>query len=503
MQPTDENKQMKQRVARTLKWNVIDKFSTQILYGVTGVILARVLSEADFGLVGAILVFQAFATMFIDGGFSYALIQRKEPTDRDYSTIMWFNVGMATLIYAILFVCAPLIAEWFENDHRLIPLARVMFLSFIINAFSAVQQSRLLKRMESREVAIANSLGLIGGAVVGIAMALGGYGPWALVWQTITLSVVKTLMLWFLSAWRPAFYFSWPILKSFTRVGGGMFFSSFLNVLFQNIYSFFIGNRVGLVTLGYYTQADKWSKMGIASLAQVLTSSFLPALSSYQDDPKRFAAASSKMNRFTSYILFPAIALLMVLAAPIFHAFFGEKWDPAIFLFQLLLFRGIFTVLGMLYNNYVISLGRARLVLVAEIVRDGTALVAIFITLPYIAIVRPGDITWGVSIFLWGQVAASILAWIYMLVVASRVSWHRPIHFIIDSLPYAALSVLAAAVAWVAAGFIDNPWLQVCVGGIMGLAVYMGIAAIFGSVVQRDVVSYFLGHFQRKQKNCS
>lgn len=503
MQPTDDNQQMKQRVARTLKWNVIDKFSTQILYGVTGVILARVLSEGDFGLVGAILVFQAFATMFIDGGFSYALIQRKEPTDRDYSTIMWFNVGMATLIYAVLFFCAPLIAECFENDQRLIPLSRVMFLSFIINAFSAVQQSRLLKRMESREVAIANSLGLFVAAVVGIAMALGGFGPWALVWQTITLAVVKTLMLWFLSSWRPALYFSWKILKSFTRVGSGMFFSSFLNVLFQNIYSFFIGHRVGLVSLGYYTQADKWSKMGIASLAQVLTSSFLPALSSYQDDPKRFAAASSKMNRFTSYLLFPAIALLMVLAAPIFHALFGEKWDPAIFLFQLLLFRGIFTVLGMLYNNYVISLGRARLVLVAEFVRDGTALAAIFITLPYIAIVRPDDVTWGVAVFLWGQVAASILAWIYMLIVAARISWHRPVHFIIDSLPYAALSVLAAAVAWVALGFVANPWLQIAVGGILGLGVYMGVAAIFGSVVQRDVIEYFIGHFRRKSQKKS
>lgn len=497
-----EKTEMKMRVARTLKWNVIDKFSTQLLYGVTGVILARVLSEADFGLVGAILVFQAFATMFIDGGFSYALIQRKEPTDQDYSTIMWFNVAMSVVIYIVLYLCSPLIAECFQNDQRLIPLGRVMFLSFIINAFSAVQQSRLLKRMEAKQVAVSNSMALFVAAVVGILLALTGYGPWAMVWQTITLAIVKTGMLWMLSAWRPQLYFSWSVLKGFTRVGSGMFASSFLNVLFQNIYSFFIGHRVGLVSLGYYSQADKWSKMGIASLAQVLTSSFLPALSTYQDDPERFAATTSKMNRFTSYLVFPAIAMLMVMATPIFHALFGEKWDPAIFLFQLLLFRGIFTVLGMLYNNYVISLGKARLVLVAEFVRDGTALAAIFITLPYIAIVRPDDVTWGVAVFLWGQVAASILAWVFMLIVASRISWHKPFDFLIDSAPYALLSVVAAIAMWFVGQFFTNPWIQLGVEGLIGLTVYMGLSAISGSVVQKDVISYFIGNFRRKtEKN--
>ncbi|MCM1292892.1 MAG: lipopolysaccharide biosynthesis protein [Bacteroides sp.] len=487
---------MKMRVARTLKWNVIDKFSTQLLYGVTGVVLARELSQADFGLVGAILVFQAFATMFVDGGFSYALIQRKEPADRDYSTVMWFNIAMSVVLYAILFLCAPLIADCFEGDQRLIPLSRVMFFSFVINACSSVQQSRLLKRMEAKSVAVSNSLGLFVAAVVGVALAVNGFGPWALVWQTITLAVVKSMLLWGLSGWRPQFYFSWHVLRSFARVGGGMFCSSFLNVLFQNIYSFFIGNRVGLVSLGYYTQADKWSKMGIASLSQVLSSSFLPALSSYQDNPERFAATTSKMNRFTSYLTFPAMVMLMVMARPIFHALFGEKWDPAIFLFQLLLFRGIFTTLGMLYNNYVIAVGKSRLVLVAEFVRDGTALAAIFITLPFIAMTFPDDPTYGVAIFIWGQVAAAILAWVYMLVVAAKISWHKPWDFLVDSVPYATLSIVAAAAMILVGTLVDNPWIEIALQLTVGTAVYMGIAAALGSVVQKDVVAYFM-----KRKN--
>lgn len=126
--------------------------------------------------------------------------------------------------------------------------------------------------------------------------------------------------------------FSWRSLRSFFKVGSGVMFSSFLNVLFQNIYSFFIGNRVGLAGLGYYTQSDKWSKMGIASFSQVLVASFLPVLSQVQDDPERYARSVAKINRFTAYLLFPAVGLLVVMSAPLFHCLFGTKWDPSIVL---------------------------------------------------------------------------------------------------------------------------------------------------------------------------
>ena len=230
----------------------------------------------------------------VDSGFSYALIQRKRPTRLDYSTVLWFNMAVATALYAILFLAAPLIADCFKGDQRLVPLSRVMFLSFILNASAIVQTNRLMKCMDVRMVAASNSIGLLAGAVVGIWLAFAGYGAWAIVWQTLTLNGVKSLVLWLTSRWRPLWRFSWASLRSFFKVGSGMMASSFLNVLFQNIYSFFIGNRAGLAPLGYYTQADKWSKMGITSISQVLTSSFLPALAEVQDDPGHRSAAFSR-----------------------------------------------------------------------------------------------------------------------------------------------------------------------------------------------------------------
>ena len=149
--------------------------------------------------------------------------------------------------------------------------------------------------------------------------------------------------------------------------------------------SFVIGHKVSLVTLGYYTQADKWSKMGVTSLSQVFTSSFVPLLSGVQDDSERYARMCGKTHRLAAYLLFPAMGLLAVMATPIFHTLFGTKWDPSIVLFQLLLMRGIFMVLSSLYGNFMLSLAKSKLLVLTETVKDVTSVVAVIVTLPYIA----------------------------------------------------------------------------------------------------------------------
>lgn len=491
---------LKLRTARTLKWNVIDKVSSQVLYAVTGIVLARVLTPEDFGLVGAVLVFQAFASLFVDSGFSAALIQRKSPTETDYTTVFWFNMAMATLLYALLWPCAPLIADLFQGDMRIVPLARVMFLTFILNASAIVQTNRLMKRMDVRMVAVSNVIGLIVSGCVGISLALADFGAWAIVWQSITLAAVKSAVLWITGHWWPALEFSWTSLKSFFRVGSGIMVSSFLNVVFQNIYSFFVGNRVGLAYLGYYSQADKWSKMGISSFSQVLTASFLPVLSQFQDDRERFTGAMGKMNRFTAYLLFPSFGLLMLMTEPLFHFLFGSKWDASIVLFQLLMIRGIFTVLTSLYNNYLLSLGRAALLVYTEVLRDGLALAAIVVTLPYIALSYPTDITYGIRIMLYGQVLASVVTWVATLVIASRTGGRSIRHSMLDLLPYLIEASGAVVVAWFAGRVVVAPLAVMSVELLAGSAVYLGINFVLRSTIQAEALQYLLGRFLRQRK---
>lgn len=484
---------LKLRTARTMKWNVIDRLSQQVLYAITGIVLARELTQADFGLVGAVLIFQAFANLLVDSGFSSALLQRKAPTRLDYSSVLWFNLLVAAALYAILWVCAPIIAQCFENDQRLIPLSRVMFLSFILNAAAIVQTNRFMKEMNVRPVAMSNAIGLAAGAVVGIWLAVSGCGAWAIVWQTIVAAAVKTSLLWIISRWTPLLRLSWHALRSFMSVGLGMMFTSLLNTIFLNLYSFFIGNRVGLVSLGYYTQSDKWSKMGSASISQVLTSTFVPVLSSVQDDAPRFRRMVRRMNRVTAYITVPAMLGLAVLATPLFHTLFGAKWDPSILLFRILLIRGIFVVLNSLYGNYMLALGRSKAIVAMETVRDVTAVIALAVTFPYMAIVTPTDPVWGVTVMLWGQLAATVISWIVALVTVSRITGVSAFAFVTDNLPYLALTLVAAAPVIPLLGSSLAPWLQLFAGFAAGLAVYLIANFLLRSRVQSDAIAYFRG----------
>lgn len=483
---------LRHSVARTLKWNIIDRVATQVLYAVTGIVLARMLSQEDFGLVGAILVFQAFAQLFVDSGFSSALIQRKNPDDTDYSTVFWFNLGTAVALYALLWILAPWIASLFQGDTRLVPLSRVMFLSFIVNAASIVQANRLMKRMDVKMIAVSNSIGLTAAGVVGIWLAVTGFGAWAIVWQTITHGAVKGAVLWSTGGWVPRLCFSVKRLKGFFAVGSGVMGSSFLNTLFQNIYSFLIGNRVGLAALGFFTQADKWSKMGVMSLSQVLTSSFLPVLSKFQDDPGQFASATARMNRLTAYLLFPAMGFLAVMAEPIFHVLFGSKWDPSISLFRILLLRGVFTVLTLVYSNYILALGRSRLLVWAEALRDGVAIAAIAVTLPWIGLSPAADVTEGLRIFLWGQVAASAVAWGATLILTTRLIPRRTTDFLADLVPYVAQTAVVMAAMTVPAIYVGNAWMLLVLQSVVGAGLYIGTNAVLGSRIQRDALDYLL-----------
>lgn len=487
------NSNLKHKTARTLKWTLIDRVLQQLLYAVTGIVLARMLSQTDFGLVGAVLVFQAFASLLVDSGFSYALIQRKEPTQADYSTVLWFNLGVSAVLYLILWTAAPLIARCFQNDPRLIPLSRVMFISIILNASAIVQTNRLMKQMNVRPVTISNAVGLAAGAVAGIWMAVSGFGAWAIVWQTLVAAAVKSAILWAGCRWRPSAEFSWQRLRSFFGIGGRMMFTSFLNTLFLNLYSIFIGAFVGLKSLGYYTQSDKWSKMGIMSISQTLTSSFLPPLSAVQDDAGRFRRMTSKMNRFTAYILFPAMLGLAAMATPVFHLLFGTKWDPSILLFRLLLVRGIFTVLNALYNNYLLALGHARSIMWLEVLRDSVSVVALAITFPYMALTTPDDPVYGLSILLWGQLISSAVTYVATLIVVCRYVEVSPWKYLLDLAPYTALTLAVIPLILWCGSLFGSPLMQLATEAGIALVLYCGINRALGSQIQKDVLGFIRG----------
>lgn len=487
MKNQEEEIGLKLKTARTLKWNTIDKFSSQVLYAVTGIVLANVVSKAEFGLVGAILVFQAFASLFVDSGFSTALIQRKNPTETDYSTVFWFNLGMSVMLYAVLWLCAPWIDSIFHAEGQLIPLARVMFVTFIINATAIVQMNRLMKQMTVKMIAVSNVIGLVVSGIVGIWLALAGWGALAIVWQSIVLATVKSAVLWLTSSWVPRMEFSIESLRSIFSVGAGVMASSFLNTIFMNIYSFIIGAHYNLVQLGNYSQADKWSKMGVMSLSQVFTASFLPILSAKQDEKREFARMLTKINRFTCYVTFFVMGLLLVSSTQIFHVFFDTKWDSAILMFQLLVVRGIFTVITSQYNNYIISCGASRKYVYSEIVKDVSTVIAIVVTIPL-------GVTWLVA----GQVFAGIVYYFYALYLVGKVTEFSRWTLVKDSLPYVALSVVALAPSVMLSWVISNAWILLATQLVVSGGLYLLLNWLMKSKIQADALGYVFGRFIKK-----
>ena len=471
---------LKQRTARTLKWNTIDRVSQQVALAVIGVVLANLLSREDYGLTGVIAMFQAFAIVFVDSGFGAALLQKKETDERDYSTVFWFNTAVAVGIYILLWFAAPLIADFFRSE-RLVLLSRVMFLSFILNALGIVQTNRLMKQMEVRQIALSNLAGLAVSGAVGIWLAVTGWGVWALVWQTVSLAFVKTAWLWLAVRWRPVWVFSRESMRSIRRVGMGVFSSSLLNTFFLNLYTFVIG-RWSLGMLGVYTQADKWSKMGTASLSQIITATFVPLLSRFQDDAAEFVRYMRRVDRFAALTVVPLMAGLAMIATPLFHTLFGTKWDDAIPLFQILSLRGVFIIFISAYNNYLLAAGRAGSLVAVETVKDVAMLAALAVTI-FIGTVEA---------LVWGQMVASAITWVYVLLLTSRKTSCRVRYMLADMVPALALSAVALAAGWGASLVTDVAAVQLALRIAVAAVAYVALACALRLPEVADARAYLL-----------
>lgn len=464
--------ELKRKTAKTLKWNALDRIATQILYALSGIVLANLLSKDDFGLVGVLAVFQAFAILFVDSGFGSALLQKKSPDDDDYSTVFWFNLAVSIGIYIILYICAPSIAAFF-GDERLVAMSRVMFLTFVLTGLGIVQTNRLMKCMDVRQIAIADLVALSISGCIGIALAITGFGAWAIVWQSVCLAAIKSGWLWLTGHWIPKPVFSRSSMHDVKHIGVSVFVSQFFNTLFLNIYQFVIGKWYSLSQLGCYTQADKWSKMGSASLSQILTSSFVPVLSGVQDNPDTFHRYMLRMDRFTALLAFPSLLCLAACGESLFHFLFGTKWDVAIPLFQILCIRGVGSVFISLYSNFMMSLGHGRQLVVVEVVKDVATAVALLVTV----------FSMSLEVLVWGQFVATAATWIVAGIITSRVSGYRFSSLISDLLPFAFAAVLAATTVLILPlpdGDISNPLnfpslvslvMQILVGGAVAVLV--------------------------------
>lgn len=359
---------LKQKTVSGLFWSFIDDFAKLGITFVSGIILARLLTPREYGLIGMTTIFIAISQSFIDSGFRQALIRKGDCTQADYSTVFYFNLFVSFIFYLLLFVFAGTIGQFFKEP-KLPAIIRVLGIGLIINALTLVQQTQLIKDINFRLQTRISVISAIISGIIGITMAYTGYGVWSLVATTLSGSFVTMLLLWLWRKWRPSLLFSWASFKEMFAFGSRLLISGLIDTVYRNIYNLIIGKYFSAADLGYYTRAVTFTNLPSQNLTGVVQRVSYPVLTTMQDDPQRLRAAYRKLIQNTMLISFVLMLGMAAVAEPMVITLVGEQWRPSIDYLQLLCFVGMFYPLHAINLNMLQVQGRSDLFLRLEVIK--------------------------------------------------------------------------------------------------------------------------------------
>ena len=341
-------------------WSLIQRFGVMFVSFITNMILARILTPDDFGTVGMLLIFLSVANTFVDGGFAAALIQKKNPSREDYSTIFYWNLLVSVVLVAVLYITAPFIALFYKIP-LLESILRVQSLVLIINAFSIVQQNILIKRLQFKRLALINLIANAIGAIVSIILAYQDYGVWCLVYKNLVSALGIALIVWIFSQWRPVLVFNKNSFRSLGGFGIMILFSNLVETIYTEIQGLIIGKVYSAKDLGYYTQAKRLEEIPTLGFSAAINQVTFPIFSSAQGNVEFMKDIVRKNMRMISLFVFPLYTLLIIIAEPLIVLLFSDKWLPAVPFFQILCLVGMIYPQNTVNTNVVKALGLGKL----------------------------------------------------------------------------------------------------------------------------------------------
>lgn len=374
--------ELKEKTLSGVKWNAIGRFSTQGVSFVISVLLARILSPSDYGVVGMIGIFMAIAQTFIDSGFGSALIRKKDCTDEDYSTAFYFNIVVGIVCYFILFFSAPLIASFFDTP-ILKDIVRVLSINLFLGSLTIVQSAKLTAAVDFKSQAKISLVATIISGGVGLLMAYSGYGVWSLVYQSVSSSVVRTILFWVVTKWRPQRTFSKQSFKYLFAFGSKILSASLLHTVYANLTTILIGKFYTPKDLGYYTRGENLAVLPSSNLTGILQSVTYPILAKIQDDDARLISIYRKYIRITSMVIFFGMFLMAALAKPLIITLFTDKWENSIIYLQVFCFAYMFDHICQLNLNILYVKGRSDLVLRLEVIKKTISISMIVAAIPF------------------------------------------------------------------------------------------------------------------------
>lgn len=350
---------MARGTSKGIFWSAIDRFGVVLLQFVINLVLARLLTPDDFGLVGMILIFVVVSQTLIDSGFGSALIQKLNPTQTDYSTVFWWNLLFSILLYAIIYLFAPGVANFFHNQ-ELAPLLRVIALVIIINSFSLVQKARLKKSLSFDKIAITDIVSYSISAVIAFYLAKQGMGAWSLVFMQISNAVISAILFWSIAKWTPSWSFSLTSLKNLFSYGGFLLIANMMQDICTHIQGVVIGRNFSAAHTGLYTQAKKMDEVASMTIPAIFCNVLFPVYSEHQNDKKQLCELLGKNTRLVAFIVFPLMMLLIIIAEPLFNMLYGEMWLDAVPYFQILCIGGFFSAVYNLNYYAVAAIGKSK-----------------------------------------------------------------------------------------------------------------------------------------------
>ena len=453
--------ELKKKTIHGLTWNAIRQFSLEGFQFLVMLIMARLLTPSDYGTVGMITVFIAISGTFVNCGFTNALIRMKSPTQADLSTAFFFNLFVSILFYIILFIIAPLVAD-FYNMPILKNILRVQALTLIIGAFNSVQMTTYTINLDFKRQAQIGMISSVVASIFGITMAYTGFGVWALVYQTLFGGIFVGILYWFFSSWRPSLLFSKESFKNMFDYGSKLMLSSLINTTYSQIYPIVIGKYFSATTLGNFSRARHWANLGSRNLTGLLNSVTFPVLAKVQDDDKRLENIYRRMVRTSCFIIFPIMIGLSAVAKPLTLVTIGEKWEFSAYLLHIICFSMMWYPVHSLNLNLLMVKGRSDLFLKLEIIKKIIGICILCISVPM-----------GIVAVCYFNLLTSIICLIINTYYTGKLINVGFLKQMRDIAPTLILAMFMWGVVLSAIHFIPNIYLQLIIGILIGATIYL------------------------------
>jgi O-antigen/teichoic acid export membrane protein len=373
---------LRKKTVHGVFWSISQELGSKFIGFLITILLARILSPAEFGLIAMLSIFIAVGNSLLDSGLTSSLIRTPIVTQKDCSTVFYFSLIGSIIIYLILFLTAPLISK-FYNQPVLTNVVRVYGISLIINAFFAIQQTLLIKEMKFKTMTIIQIPSVVGGGIIGVVLAKMGFGVWSLVWMSLTNSFISTCLHWWYSAWRPILLFNVNSFKSHFNYGYKITLSGLIDKLYQNIYTILIGKFYSAAQLGFYSRADSISQIPIGIITTAINKVTFPLFVNIAEDNEQLVSVYKKVMLQVLFWMAPSLIALSVIAEPLFSLVLTDKWLPAVPYFQILCIAGIMYPIHAYNLNILKVKGQSHLFLRLEIIKKVLCVIGIYLVFPF------------------------------------------------------------------------------------------------------------------------